>query len=72
MDEDDAAHSQNTLRLRGGHWAGVVLQIALVPTGVVACGEQSGTYPVDRRHDRRRTNIGASCESNSSGLRAAN
>jgi hypothetical protein len=72
VDEDDAARNQNTLRLRGEEWVGVVLQIALVPTSAVACGEQSGPYPVDLRHDRRRKNIGALCESNSSALRAAN
>lgn len=68
MDEDDAASSQNTLWLRGE----VVLQIMLVPTSAVACGEQSGPYPVDLCHDRRRKKIRALCESNISALRVVN
>jgi hypothetical protein len=71
MDEDNTARSQNTLRLRGEEWVGVVLQIALVPTSAVACGEQNGLYSVDFRHNRRRKNIGALCGSNNSALRAA-
>jgi hypothetical protein len=72
MDEDDAARSQNALQLKGGEWAGVVLQIASVSARAVACGERSGPLPVDLRHDRRGKNVWALCNSNSSAEGAAN